>query len=212
MRINEKKLAAMKELSNVEKKFTDLDNVVFEQGFGMETRQVYNAAINLYDAVEDFIEALEELDENMNPETTNLPNIDKIFKDHPASDYVHSLFDAVLGSGSIDDVKEAAKNLENYQRDMHGKVEDKEEDCEDVGLLAYIEEVDATHVDEVNENLDMIEKYLDGKSEFNDDDVKLIRYYLTHLPQHSLNEVESMEDKTVKLAYRQLQFIRRILQ
>lgn len=191
MRINEKKLAAVKELSNVEKKFKDLDNVFFEQGFGLGTRQVYNAAINLYDAVEDFIEALEELDENMNPETTN--------------------FDAVLGSGSIDDVKEAAKNLENYQLDMHGKVEDKEGDCEDVGLLAYIEEVDATYVDKVNENLDMIEKYLDGKSEFNDDDVKLIRYYLTHLPQHSFNEVESMEDKTVKLAYRQLQFIRSIL-
>lgn len=211
MRINEKKLAAMKELSNVEKKFTELDNVVFEQGFGMGTRQVYKAAVYLYDAVEDFIEALEELDENMYPETTNLPNVDEIFKDHPVSDYVHSLFDVVSGSGNIDDVKEAAKRLENYQRDMHGKVKDEEEDCEGVGLLDYIEEVDATHVDEVNENLDMIEKYLDGKSKFNDDDVKLIRYYLTHLPQHSFNEVESMEDKTVKLAYRQLQFIRSIL-
>lgn len=334
MRFNENVLEAMKALSFIEKQYSAFDKTFFAQGYNIGSQEVYDAAMNLYGSVGQFIQTLEDLDENLDPNKTKLPDLDKVFEGNPVTDYVSSVIDLATGAGKVESVKEAAQKLADYQKEVYGEkkegfscledfidyiladigveqdqsgevfkkelkeaikilgnrpgyskfiisskklgtlegklevsgedvritIADKEynystlppaksydgfcnaypedevaddeelfpyqsyccpdcdcaceeddgEDYEEIPLIDFIRDTDSVHAEEINANMDSIQEHLDKKVDFDDDDVELIRYYLSHLPQHSEDEVNMMKDSTVKVAYRQRQFIRNI--
>lgn len=332
MRFNENVLEAMKALALIESQAAQLDKAVFEKGYNLDSKEVYEAAMYLYESVGMFIESLEDLDENLDPHNNNLPDLDEVFGNHPVTDYVNAVVNVAAGSGKVEQVQETAKKLADFQNEVYGdkkvgfgSLEDfieymledlgvesgsyaesfkrelvkaieilknrpgyskfllsfnnqtlegtlnvsdeevhieiggkeyrfvaeeakeeeyngfcseypeedaaddedlhpylgyccpdcecdceEEEDFEEIPLVEYIKEIDETHAEEINENLDMIEQSLDNKAEFGEDDVQLIRYYLSHLPGNSNYDVEALSDKALKLAYRQRQLVRNI--
>lgn len=113
---------ALKETAKNQAALTD---VALEVG---DFQKLFNAALNCYSALGQLIETLEDQDENMDPEKTNLPNLDDVFAGDPASEYVDAIINLASGAGKMEDVKAAAERLAAHQNDEKPKEEGKFDD------------------------------------------------------------------------------------
>jgi hypothetical protein len=211
----------LKEQANfINEKLIELFVELSKAGF-KATEDVFNAAINTYGAVGEFIEAMEaeeEEDENMNPETTKLPNIDDLFE-APVNDFVTASIQFAINGGKTEQqaLFEAAMNLKAYQEGYEPEEFEPCEDCdcclaEDEGesLLEVIYAAEANHYDNVNVFMTLIEQGLDNAETFDEEDLELIRYYLKNLPDNSDYDIDMLSPRALELAYKKHKYLRTI--
>jgi len=65
----------------------------------------------------------------------------------------------------------------------------------------FVADVDAVVTDEINTAMDEIDEALKGVTSFTPADLKLVRFYLSHLPDYSKFEVDAMENHQVAFEY-----------
>ncbi|QFP93395.1 UNVERIFIED_ORG: hypothetical protein Xoosp15_130 [Xanthomonas phage Xoo-sp15] len=109
-----------------------------------------------------------------------------------------------------DDRAEEEDNSD-YEEEDEGRWEEEESPCESCGcvafcheettLLEYIKEQESAKGDLTFTNLNLIEDHLQAKSEFDADDLELVRYYLKANPNASSHEVDSLSDYALRLAW-----------
>lgn len=84
-----------------------------------------------------------------------------------------------------------------------------EEDFEDgMNLYNYVESLDEEYYEEVQDVMADIEEEIGDKKSFTGHDLNLIRFYLKHLPDNSDNEIDSLSDKAVGLAWKRLMYFK----
>lgn len=103
-----------------------LQNVLIEADFE-STQEVFDAALYLYEQVGVFIETVEDADTNLDPETSNLPDIDGLFVGNPVSDYVKEVINFYAESKKGNEeahrkLFEAAINAEKHQNGLAEEV------------------------------------------------------------------------------------------
>lgn len=128
-------LEALKETS---RKQVALNDVVFEHG---SHQDLFNAALSCYEAIGELIETLEEQDENMDPEKTNLPNLDEVFAGDPASDYVDALISYKQGTGKLADVIAAGERLADFQNGVEPVEEEEEEEIYEDSVAGFAKDI-----------------------------------------------------------------------
>jgi hypothetical protein len=96
--------------------------------------------------------------------------------------------------------------------------EDCEENCcpecclcslEGMDLQDYLDFTEEDYAAQVMANMDLIEQELEGKTEFSQADLYLIRYYLKHQPYNSDYAVEGLSDRALELAWKKIQHVRK---
>jgi hypothetical protein len=205
--VEEKREQVTNAATELSSAFVDLLGQLWERD--ADSKEVYEAAIDLYSSVGQFIETLENLDDNLDPEKTNLPDVDYLFENHPVTDYINAVYNRAVNEDeeSQQEVLKAAKELEKYQQEYDGLEDETEEDFEDgVSVYEYVYEVDDRHVEEIQTNLSIIEFALEGEEEFTEDDIGLMRYYFKHQPHSSHFDVEELSDRGIELAWKALQY------
>jgi hypothetical protein len=79
--VEEKVKKVTSSVTDLSTAFTSLLGQLWE--LEADSKEVYEAAIDLYESVGQFIETLEDLDDNLDPEKSNLPDIDSPFRGTP---------------------------------------------------------------------------------------------------------------------------------
>jgi hypothetical protein len=176
-----------------------------------DSPEVYDAALDLYSAVGMFIRTLEDLDDNLDPEKSNLPDMDSLFEDHPVTGYINALYNrAVAGNEEADfEAVRAAKELAKYQQkqDWSDYEEEEDSDYEDsLSVYEFIKLNDGEAQDLIEQNLNVIEFVLEGETEFTAEDIELLRYYFKQRPDISDYEVEELSDRAIELAWKAEQY------
>jgi hypothetical protein len=206
------------------------------KGHNYDSSELYDAAINIMTKADIFVGQLEEMDENMDIEKTNIPSLDDLFEGNPVTDYVDARINLAMGDDSeenINAMKSAAEAINELyeEEELHGLYEESalhqcgcepgdacsscpEDDicfedctptsctCEEYSLLEYISAVDNSVTGEINETLSLIEQLLGHADSFSEDDVKILRFYMSHLPSCSFNDIEELSDRAVELAFK----------
>lgn len=75
-------------------------------------------------------------------------------------------------------------------------------------LLNHVRNFDSDDVKGLNKVLDVIEYVLDLKTEFTPYDLELIRFYLKHLPFRGDDDIDSLSDRALTLAWKRHKYIR----
>jgi nucleoside 2-deoxyribosyltransferase len=180
------------------------------EGHNYNSPELYDAAVHILNQADIFVGQLDEFDDNMDPETTNIPELDYLFEDNPVTDYVDARINFAMGDDSeenLERMKNAADKIsESYDEDEEC-VCSADEHCEDcplelVSLHSYVTALDEDISQEVNAVLDMIEDHLQDAESFDKEDTDLIRFYLRHLPSSSFNDIEELSDRAVQLAFK----------
>ena len=158
----------------------------------------YAAAFDHLKSLERFLDVLEEYDNNLDLDKTNLPNLDEIFAEDPVTDYVNAAIEYAQSQGSEEaekKLKETALKVAESQKEKQSKKD----------LIDHIDSVEESYAIAVMENMELIEKELEGKTEFSLADLYLIRYYLKHKPYNSDYDVDRLSDRGLILAYKRIQ-------
>lgn len=153
-----------------------LQSVLIEGDFEA-SKVVYDAATSLYTAAGEFIQYLEEAevrsDENLDIEKTKLPNLDELFINNPATEYVNAAILLAQSPNSPEARKsftEATFKLAAHQGTLDGAVERPETLSEFIDrVFADINFVDERYAEMFRENLVAAIKTLEsrpGYSEF----------------------------------------------
>lgn len=176
-----------------------------------DSPEVYDAALDLYSAVGMFIRTLEDLDDNLDPEKSNLPDMDSLFEDHPVTGYINALYNrAVVGNEEADfEAFRAAKELAKYQQEQDWSDYEEEEDSDyedSLSVYEFIKLNDGEAQELIEQNLNIIEFALEGETEFTAEDIELLRYYFKQRPDISDYEVEELSDRAIELAWKAEQY------
>lgn len=75
-------------------------------------------------------------------------------------------------------------------------------------LLDRVRNFDSDDEKEINKLLDVIQYVLDLKTDFTQDDLELIRFYLKHLTFRGDTDIDSLSDRALALAWKQHKYIR----
>ncbi|MCB5367051.1 hypothetical protein [Collinsella aerofaciens] len=75
-------------------------------------------------------------------------------------------------------------------------------------LLGHVRNFDSDDEKEINKLLDVIQYVLDLKTDFTQDDLELIRFYLKHLAFRGDIDIDSLSDRALVLAWKQHKYIR----
>jgi hypothetical protein len=203
-----------------------LNEVLVRQEF-KSTQEAYDAALYVLNSVNALIEEIADADENLDPEKTNLPDVDELFAEDPVTDYVQAAIMYAQSEGSADAeqaLKEAALKVAESQKELAEVVCDypncgcyfgDEDGChmealEGDNLQDHIDYTEEEYANVVMTNMDLVERELEGKTEFSLTDLYLIRYYLKHLPSNSDYTVEAMSDGALVAAWKKLKYIGRV--
>jgi hypothetical protein len=176
-----------------------------------DSPEVYDAALDLYSAVGMFIRTLEDLDDNLDPEKSNLPDMDSLFEDHPVTGYINALYNrAVAGNEEADfEAVRAAKELARYQQERDWLDYEEEEDSDygdSLSVYEFIKLNDGEAQDLIEQNLNIIEFALEGETEFTAEDIELLRYYFKQRPDISDYEVDELSDRAIELTWKAEQY------
>lgn len=190
-------------LSDVEKSLLALNTYLSPHK--VDVNHAYERAVDLLHNVNILVDKLEEQDENLDLEKTKIPSIDQYFEGNPVTEYVNASFDFIKEQTleNQDRLVEAANKVKETQL----KEDFNDEDVEIITLLEYIKLVDTEYAEELRNNLDMIEEYINGLESYSADDLELIRYYLKHLPNNSDHDIEMLSDRAVELAWKRKKMI-----
>jgi hypothetical protein len=184
------------------------------KGHNYDSSELYDAAIGIMTKADIFVGQLEEMDENMDIEKTNIPSLEDLFEGNPVTDFVDARINLAMGDDSeenINTMKAAAEAInELYDvEDFDEKDDICFEDCtpltctcEEYSLLDYISAVDDSVTGEINETMSLIEQLLGHADSFSEDDVQILRFYMSHLPSCSFNDIEELSDRAVELAFK----------
>lgn len=200
--VEEKVEKVTKSVTDLSSAFTGLLGQLWERE--ADSQEVYEAAIDLYSNVGQFIETLEDLDDNLDPEKTNLPNVDALFENHPVTDYIHAVYNRAVKE-DVDsqlEVLKAAKKLQDYQNEETDGYDDEDS----ISVYEYIKQNDEEAQDLIEQNLAIIEFALEGETELTEEDFELIRYYFKHQSNLSEFEVEELSDRAIELAWKAKQY------
>jgi hypothetical protein len=196
-----------------------LYHILAKAGFE-STQEVFDAALHLYEKVGIFIESVEDADANLDPETSNLPDMDELFSDDPVSKYVHAAIAYAQSEGSVEAeeaLKVAALEVAESQKEL--AEDDCEEDCcleccacdlAEMDLHEFIDYTEEDYAAQVMANMELIEEELKGKTEFSQADLYLIRYYLKRQPYNADFTVEGLSDRGLELAWKRIQWVKNI--
>ena len=192
----------------LERKLKDISVKLVELYTQMDTSEakatqgVYDKAIELYSAVGQFIEALEEADENLDPEKTNIPNLDHLFLGNPVTEYVEAVMDVLSGAGKMGTVLQAAQKLAQHQAEPEEK--------DEMPLADYVTQFGFGELDP-EEVMDVIQNVLDRRTtEFSEDDHKLIRFYLKQKPFNNPEEIDQLSPRALELAWKRFKYMRTV--
>jgi hypothetical protein len=209
--VEEKVKKVTSSVTDLSTAFTSLLGQLWE--LEADSKEVYEAAIDLYESVGQFIETLEDLDDNLDPEKSNLPDIDFLFEEHPVTDYINAVYNRAVNEDVTTrlEVLRAAKELGKYQHEHDWAVyeEEEEEDFDygdSISLYEYIKLIDEEAQDLIEQNLNIIEFALEGETEFTAEDIELLRYYFKQRPDMSDYEVDELSDRAIELAWKAEQY------
>lgn len=162
----------------------------------------HEAAVALADVAEELVELFE--DALMDKVDVD---IDKLFVNDPASDYVKAVLDILAGDLSAEDRRmDALKRLvdmEEAQREVEETVEPTENFSEEE-FLDELDELDDYYYGEVADNLEAIDSYLAGVDPFtfNQNQFEMARYLLRFVGDAKPSEVDSLTDYGVAIAWK----------
>lgn len=200
------------------------------EGHNYDSPELFDAAMDILGQAKTFVSKLEELDINMDPDTTNIPDLDYLFEGNPVTEYVDARINFAMGDESennLQRMKDAATRINDmYENDNEEEMECTcgpnegctscplstddfcDEDCEDcdceVSIYDFVASVDYSATESINTALDMImESYQEvSEDEMEDEDYNMLRFYLSHLPMNSHLSIEELSDKAVFLAFK----------
>jgi nucleoside 2-deoxyribosyltransferase len=179
------------------------------EGHNYNSPELYDTAIHILNQADIFLGKLDEFDENMDPETTNIPELDYLFEDNPVTDFVDARINFAMGDESeenLNRMKAAAEKISEGYEEAECLCSEYEgcSDCplEEISLYNYVVSLDGEISYEVNAVMDMIEDHLEDVEEFDEEDMELIRFYLRNLPTNSHTDIEGLSDRAVQLAFK----------
>jgi len=240
---NEKFQKFFSSYKEIETAMTETRKLI-EDGQKYDSPKVYDAAKEVLDKTEAFLTLMEDLDENMDADKTNIPSVDYLFDGLPITEFVDARIKMALGDESKetkDRLVHAAKMI-NHDSFCNkacspdtcvcGKDFSKYDMARGIGLnpdstpvlqfpdggeltiklssedvtsfsfpeptiYEYVESVSNSAAEEINTAMDAIEEAFKDVDKFNEDDVKLLRFYVSNLPSHSEHDVAGMSDMQV---------------
>jgi hypothetical protein len=173
---------------------------IFTSDLEYTSPELYNATVSLAEQAEALVEAIEDADENLDPEKTKIPSIEEFFKGNKTSEYVQALIDHHEGKKTIQEVRKKAQEIEPTQ--LPEGMESIEQ------LKAYVELLDEDYTTEVNDALTWIEQTYKGVADFDKTDVGVLRFYLSHCPYVYKADVDICSDDQIILAYKKQQLLK----
>ena len=215
---NEKNLELMGSFKELEAFVQEAKRLLVVENHDYNSLELYTAISDITYQAQSIQNKLDDLDENMDIELTNIPNIDNLFEGNPVTDYVNARVEYALGNDSQENVKrmlEAANEINDMT--VYEDEDEVDLDCEtdctretctcfpDQTLYEYVTSVDEAMTEEINNMMDIIDIEFTNQDVFEGEDVELLRFYLSHLPMNSKTEVDVMSDRQVVLAYKQRQ-------
>ncbi|QIA28714.1 hypothetical protein [Phage f2b1] len=241
---------------NIEKEMAEVRRLV-EEGYRYDSPKVYDAANEVLKKTESFLTLLEDLDENMDTDKTNIPSVDYLFEGLPITEFVDARVKMALGDDSKatkDQLIHAAKMInhdsfcnktccpdtcvcgKDFTQYEGTKAEDSDADyiekkalpVTEVGgfkigyhengvsftfpaptIHEYVESVSESTSEEINTAMDAIEEAFKDTQTFSDEDVKLLRFYVSNLPAYSERDVEGMSNFQVCYKFQTMQSLRK---
>lgn len=241
---------------SIEKEMAEVRRLV-EEGHRYDSPKVYDAANEVLSKTESFLTLLEDLDENMDADKTNIPSVDYLFEGLPITEFVDARIKMALGDESKetkDQLVHAAKMINHdsfcnktccpdtcvcgkdftqYEgtKEEAPTIEFTEKEAlpvTDIGgvkighhasgisftfpeytVYEYVESVANSLAEDNNDLMSTIEEALKDVDVFSEDDIKLIRYYLSNLPSYSDRDVEGMTDLQVCYKYQTMRDLRK---
>lgn len=133
-------------------------------------------------------------------------DIDSLFVNDPASDYVRAVLDILAGDSTAEDRRinalQRLVDMEEAQRELEETVELTENFSEEE-FLDELDDLDDYYYGEVAENLEAIDNYLAGVDPFtfNRNQLEMARYLLRHVGDTRPSEVDGLSDYGVALAW-----------
>ena len=242
---NEKFQKFFSSYKEIETAMTETRKLI-EDGQKYDSPKVYDAAKEVLDKTEAFLTLMEDLDENMDADKTNIPSVDYLFDGLPITEFVDARIKMALGDESKetkDRLVHAAKMINHDSfcnkacspdtcvcgKDFSKYDGTKEEapaiqfpenkalpvtELDGVKIIGYhengisftlpeptiyeyVESVSNSAARDINTAMDAIEEAFKDEDKFSEDDVKLLRFYVSNLPSYSEHDVAGMSDMQV---------------
>lgn len=234
---------------NIEKEMAEVRRLV-EEGHRYDSPKVYDAAKEVLNKTESFLTLLEDLDENMDADKTNIPSVDYLFEGLPITEFVDARIKMALGDESKETKDQLIHAAEMINHDSFCNKACCPDTCvcgkdftqyegtkkeapaiqlpgggeltigvaaEDVvsftfpeySVYEYVESVANSLAEDTNDLMSTIEEALKDVDVFSEDDVKLVRYYLSNLPSYSDRDVEGMTDMQACYKFQTMQSLRK---